>query len=127
MRTLITLIAIVLCLQLWAQVPDTTVANDDPVLPGIGDQFTLRVNPNPVTRADQALSVIVKGGAPNGTEAISIEIFNIKGQSVYKESHDYHSGDGKYTVNTSSLSTGIYLCKVASGKQTAISKFSVIK
>jgi len=127
MRTLITLIAIVLCLQLWAQVPDTTVANDDPVLPGIGDQFTLRVNPNPVTRADQALSVIVKGGAPNGTEAISIEIFNIKGQSVYKEAHENYSGDGKYKVNTPNLSTGIYLSKVKSGKQTAVSKFSVIK
>jgi len=110
-----------------AQLADTTVAIDDSLLPGIGEQFALRVSPNPVTKADQALSVIIKGAATNGTEAVSIEIFNIKGQSVYKESHDYHSGDGKYTVNTSSLSTGIYLCKVASGKQTAISKFSVIK
>ena len=110
-----------------AQLTDTTVANEDPVLPGIGDQLTLLVSPNPVTKADQALSVIIKGAATNGTEAISIEIFNIKGQSVYQETHDYHSGDGKYKVNTPSLNTGIYLCKVASGKQTAISKFSVIK
>ena len=109
------------------QLTDTTVANDDPMLPGIGDQLTLRVSTNPLTKADQALSVIVKGAAPNGTEAVSIEIFNIKGQSVYTENHAHHSEDDKYTVNTPNLSTGIYLCKVKSGRKTAITKFSVIR
>jgi len=109
------------------QLEDTTEANDDQVLPGIGDQLRIWVSPNPITRADQALSVNIKGSVTNGTEAVSIEIFNIKGQSVYKEIYDHYSGDGKYLVNTPSLSTGIYLCKVTSGKQTAITKFSVIK
>ncbi len=110
-----------------AQLADTTVANDDPVLPGIGDQLIIRVSPNPITRADQALSVNIKGSVTNGTEAVMIEIFNIKGQSVFRETHEHYSGDGKYLVNVPSLSTGIYLCKVVSGKQTAITKFSVIK
>ncbi|HRD00636.1 MAG TPA: T9SS type A sorting domain-containing protein [Candidatus Syntrophosphaera thermopropionivorans] len=103
------------------------VTNDDPVIPGIGDQLTIWVSPNPITRADQALSVNIKGSVTNGTEAVSIEIFNIKGQSVFRETYEHHSGYGKYLVNTPSLSTGIYLCKVTSGKQTAITKFSVIK
>jgi len=110
-----------------AQLADTTVAVDDPVLPGIGDQFTIRVSPNPITRADQNLSVNIKGAAPNGTETVSIEIFNIKGQPVYRETHEHYSGVGKYLVNKPSLSTGIYLCKVSSGNQTAVAKFSVIK
>ncbi|HCM15843.1 MAG TPA: hypothetical protein DHW79_07870 [Candidatus Cloacimonas sp.] len=110
-----------------AQLADTTVTNDDPMLPGIGDQLMIRLSPNPITRADQALSVNIKGSVTNGSEAVSIEIFNIKGQSVYRETHEHYSGAGKYMVNTPSLSTGIYLCKVISGKQTAISKFSVIK
>ncbi|MCB5257096.1 MAG: T9SS type A sorting domain-containing protein, partial [Candidatus Cloacimonetes bacterium] len=110
-----------------AQLADTTVTNDDPMLPGIGDQLSIRLSPNPITRADQALSVNIKGSVTNGSEAVSIEIFNIKGQSVYRETHEHYSGAGKYMVNTPSLSTGIYLCKVISGKQTAISKFSVIK
>ncbi len=110
-----------------AQLADTTVTNDDPMLPGIGDQLSIRLSPNPITRANQALSVNIKGSVTNGTEAVSIEIFNIKGQSVYRETHEHYSGAGKYMVNTPSLSTGIYLCKVISGKQTAISKFSVIK
>jgi hypothetical protein len=110
-----------------AQLADTTVANDDPVLPGIGDQFTIRVSPNPVTRADQALSVIIKGAVPNGTEAVSIEIFNIKGQSVLKKISQTQIGARTLQVAASSLSNGIYICRVTSGKHNAISKFSVIK
>ncbi len=83
-----------------AQLADTTVALDDPFLPGIGDQLTIRVSPNPITRADQALSVNIKGSVTNWTEAVSIEIFNIKGQSVFRETHEHFSGDGKYFVNT---------------------------
>jgi len=110
-----------------SQLADTTVGNDDPELPGIGDQFIIRVSPNPITKADQALSVNIKGAVSNGSETVSIEIFNIKGQSVFRETHEHYSGDGKYLVNKPSLSTGIYLCKVISGKQTAVTKFSVIK
>jgi len=110
-----------------AQLADTTVANADPMLPGIGDQLIVRVGPNPITRADQALSVHIKGSVTNGIEAVSIEIFNIKGQVVYEATHDHHTGDGTYLVNALSLSTGIYLCKVTSGNQTAVTKFSVIK
>jgi hypothetical protein len=110
-----------------AQLEDTTVANDDPVLPGVGDQFSIRVSPNPVTSAHQSISISIKGTVHNSSEAVSIEIFNIKGQSVYKASYQNLTGDEAIPLNMESLGNGIYLCRVINGKYMATTKFSVVK
>ncbi len=110
-----------------AQLEDTTEANDDPIIPGISGNLLLKLSPNPITGAGQYLNVEIKGTALSGGEQIVVEIFNIRGQSVLKEVYQAQIGARTLQVTASSLSNGIYICRVTSGKHNAISKFSVIK
>ena len=110
-----------------AQLEDTTVANDDPTIPGISANLLLKLSPNPIMGAGQYLNVEIKGAAQSVGEQIVVEIFNIKGQSVLKEVYQNQIGVKTLQVAASSLSNGTYICRVTCGKHNAISKFSVIK
>jgi len=108
-----------------AQLTDTTVAIDDPLTPALAEQLSIRISPNPLTKINQSLTFSLKGNIQAGQEPMIIEIYNIKGQSVYKEVNQTHPGN-RYSVAPGSLSNGIYFCKVKSGKQTTITKFTII-
>ena len=108
-----------------AELEDTTVANDDPALTGPSGDLTIRLSPNPISGSDQILNIALKGSALCRTEPIVVEIFNIKGQAVLKEVSQI--GAKSFQVEASSLSNGVYICRVTNGKHNANSRFSVIK
>ena len=110
-----------------SQLEDTTVAVDDPITPGISGELAIKISPNPISGAGQSLKVDLKSADLNVGEPIVVEIFNIKGQSILKEVYQTQIGAKTLQVATSSLSNGIYICRVTSGKHHALSKFSVIK
>jgi len=108
-----------------ALLEDTTVANDDPLTPAAAGQLSIRLSPNPLTLDNQSITVSLKGSDQPEQDPLTIEIYNIKGQCVYKEINQAHSGNG-YLITPDLHSNGIYFCKVQSGKQTAITKFTVV-
>jgi len=110
-----------------SQLEDTTVAVDDPNTPGISGELAIKISPNPISGAGQSLKVDLKSADLNVGEQIVVEIFTIKGQSILKEVYQTQIGAKTLQVATSSLSNGIYICRVTSGKHHALSKFSVIK
>jgi len=110
-----------------AQLMDTPVDNDDPTLPGISGNLLLKLSPNPITRAGQVLIIDLKGTSLTGTDELVVEIFNIKGQYVLKEVFNNQIWAKTLQVAASSLSNGIYICRVTSGNHQVINKFSVIK
>lgn len=90
-----------------AQLADTTVANVDPVLPGIGDQFTIRVSPNPV-RSSQQLTIKTQSN-----EQFTLDIYNIKGQKVLSlqvDKSEQIEWDLRDQENKS-LPSGVYIIK----------------
>ncbi|MFA6911443.1 MAG: T9SS type A sorting domain-containing protein [Candidatus Cloacimonadaceae bacterium] len=110
-----------------AQLADTTVDNDDPTTPSISGKMLLRLSPNPITGASQVLNVELKGSTLSGSDPAIIEIFNIKGQAVQREEFPAQTGARTFQIATSSLSNGIYFCRVKSGNHHIVSRFSVIK
>ena len=110
-----------------SQLEDTTVTNDDPAIPSISDNLVVKLSPNPITRADNTLNIELQFKTPSGSEQVRVEIYNIKGQSVYKETYPAQMGARTYQLPASSLANGIYFCRVTSGKQQTTGKFCVIK
>ena len=110
-----------------AELKDTTVTNDDPAIPSISDNLAVELSPNPITRADNTLNIELQSKTPSGSAQVAIEIYNIKGQSVLKEVYPAQVGARTYQLPTSSLANGIYLCRVAYGKQQTTGKICVIK
>jgi len=108
-----------------AQLSDTTVAIDDQVIPGVSEHLVINLSPNPIAHNDQAARFILKGftcPAP-----IIIEVYNIKGQCVYRMEKNVNSKNASYELPVDSLSNGVYLCRATSGKLSAISKFSIVR
>jgi len=110
-----------------AQLADTTVAIDDPVVPGVSEQLKIKLSPNPITGACKALNVDLKGSNLSKGDQIIVEVFNVKGQSVLKEVYQGQVRTNSLQIGVSSLSNGIYFCRITTSKHHAISKFSVIK
>ena len=110
-----------------AQLEDTTVANDDPATPGLSGDLSFVISPNPITGAGQTLNIALKGSTLTWGDQVIVEVFNIKGQSVLKEVYQNQIGAKTLQVAASSLSNGIYICRVTCGKHNAIGKFNVIK
>ncbi|NLN87181.1 MAG: T9SS type A sorting domain-containing protein, partial [Syntrophomonadaceae bacterium] len=106
---------------------DTTVANDDSSIPSISSSLVMNLSPNPITKSAQYLNVDLKGSALNKGDQITLEIFNIKGQSILNETYQAQTGPRTLQISTSSFSNGVHICRVTSGQNKTISKFTVIK
>ncbi|MGV6829942.1 MAG: T9SS type A sorting domain-containing protein [bacterium] len=86
---------------------DTLSIGDEDPLAGI------RTFPNPVNRE---LTISFNQNIGEST----IEIINITGQTVLKQAIN---GFGQQKINTSALSTGMYLAKITNGESSSIKKF----
>lgn len=110
-----------------AQLQDTTVANDDPLIPGVADQLYLSISPNPVhtTASVISISVSTKGQAFNGEGSISI--YNIKGQLVYSAKVPVHQSKIEHDITLKQLPAGVYICRVSLGEISATKRISILK
>ncbi|MDY0151071.1 MAG: FG-GAP-like repeat-containing protein [Candidatus Cloacimonas sp.] len=103
------------------------VANDDLLAPALSEQLQLSISPNPL-RSGSAISIRIKQPQANGSQPAQIEIYNIKGQRLYRsEELVMNSAEISTRITLPSLASGIYLCKVKVGDKEKISKLSVIK
>jgi hypothetical protein len=73
---------------------------------------SLKLYPNPSISSDD---VIVEFNI-NGSELISLDIFNVLGEKVKSIAKGTFSGDQKVSFNTSGLAPGIYFVNLQSAK-----------
>ncbi|MDD2230323.1 MAG: FG-GAP-like repeat-containing protein, partial [Candidatus Cloacimonetes bacterium] len=59
------------------------VANDDPLVPQLSQQLQMTLSPNPVRNINEININIISSAVDKG-EPVRIEVFNLKGQSVYQ-------------------------------------------
>ena len=96
------------------------------VMIGINDlqtdsHFELTAYPNP---ASELLQVNFYSEKPAIT---AIELFNATGKLIQHFNEGSTSGNQTYTINTSTLSSGLYLLKVKSGNFSSTKKISIIE
>ncbi len=97
----------------WEQ----TTANDDQTTPVVKG-LSLSAYPNPF-QSHVDIQVNTKSNQP-----IQIEVFNIKGQSVY---HAKAMPNTQITMDGKSLSSGIYFVKAKQGNETSVRKVLKLK
>jgi hypothetical protein len=102
-------------------------ANDDPALPGAGDQLQLRVSPNPVQR-DGIVNVTIRGFESKANDTALIEVFDIKGRRVYsREDTQVPSGTYRKNIQLQDLASGVYICRVKLGDLTQTARLSIVR
>ncbi|HQH50709.1 MAG TPA: FG-GAP-like repeat-containing protein [Candidatus Cloacimonadota bacterium] len=103
------------------------VTNDDPLAPQLAGQLQIRLSPNPV-RTNGEITVSLSGLGKNRGMPITIEIFNIKGQVIHlTEINDVSSNELARSINLSDYTSGLYLCRVRTGGQATVKKFTILK
>ena len=88
---------------------------------GDNDQFGLIVYPNP---ANEQTTVMFDG---NGSEDVTIEVYNSLGQVVVSENRNDLIGRQRIDMNTSDLPAGMYQVHVKQGDKLATSQLMVSK
>ena len=109
------------------QLQDTTVANDDPLIPEVPDQLFISICPNPARDAYGVISIYARTIVPLVINEGSLSVFNIKGQLVYSTKVPVYQSKMEYDLPLSQFSTGIYLCRVSIGRISATKKMSILK
>ncbi|HOH97974.1 MAG TPA: T9SS type A sorting domain-containing protein, partial [Candidatus Cloacimonadota bacterium] len=108
-----------------ALLSDTTVANEDEVLPP--PQLSIRVFPNPLQREEIVQMEIKTLSAPQGDQAI-LRIFNSRGQQVYHQEHITLSGKSTtLPLQLQDLTNGVYLCQLQHGHTVTTTKLTIMK
>ncbi len=110
-----------------AQLQDTTVANDDPVIPEVPDQIFISISPNPVRSSDGVALITARNKVPLAITEGIVSIFNIRGQLVYSAKMPVNQSKMEHQITLKQFSTGIYLCRVSFGKISATKKISILK
>ena len=85
---------------------------------GISESKTetgISVYPNP---ADRVINLIIT----NGENQMNLQIIDIRGQIVYKESLDNIPHEFPYKIDVSDFSRGVYFVEIVNGKQVIIKK-----
>ena len=110
----------------YAGYPDM-VANDDPSTPQLSDHLQMRLSPNPVP-ANGVIQLSISGLEKGNNIPLVIEIFNLRGQSVYRtEVNDIQSNDLIRSYNLPNYSSGVYICHARIGNQTVTKRFTIIR
>ena len=109
------------------QLQDTTVANDDPLIPGVADQLHISISPNPVRSSDGVASVFACSKVSSAINEGIVSVFNIRGQLVYSAKVPVIQSNMKHDIALKHFPTGCYLCRVSFGKISATKKISVVK
>jgi len=103
------------------------VANDDLIAPQLIDQLHMRLSPNPV-RTNGEITVSITGVDITREMPLQVEIFNLKGQVIYKSDiNSISSNESVSTVNLSNYPSGVYLCRARIGNMSTSKKFTIIK
>jgi len=103
------------------------VGNDDQFSPPLTEGINMHISPNPVRR-DGVMRLSLSGADKYVGMPVNVEVFNIKGQSVYqKEVTHTHSQAANIDLNLSGLASGVYLCRATIGKQAISKKITIIK
>lgn len=110
-----------------SQLQDTTVANEDLLIPGVADQLYISISPNPVRSSDGVASIFARCKAPSAINEGVLSVFNIKGQLVYSANVPIDQSKMEHQIILKQFLAGIYLCRVSFGKISATKKISVIK
>jgi len=102
---------------------DPVVANDDTLTPSLSDGiWEIGISPNPIGQSDQ-LRVELIGDAYQKQAGLSVELYNIKGQKLQSNSLTTNEMEHKTIhVDTTNLSTGIYILAVKHRGQAVITK-----
>ena len=93
-----------------AQLADTTVANEDPVLVPEQAGFGMRYYPNPQAGDSSGISYEIEGKIPDLTTQATLTIHNIKGQLIKQidvEADQLRKGTG--TISTPRMNPGVYI------------------
>ena len=109
------------------QLQDTTVANDDPQIPGMADQLHISINPNPVRSSDGVALITARNKVPLPVNEGIVSVFNIRGQFVYSAKVPVIQSNMEHHIALKQFPTGIYLCRVSFGKISGTKKISVVK
>lgn len=83
----------------------------------VSTNFTFGMYPNP--SVDKRVTIVYDN---NGASNNKIEVYNTKGQQVYKKQLMSNNGFYNQTIDLSRLSNGMYLVKVKSDKKTITKK-----
>jgi hypothetical protein len=109
------------------QLQDTTVANEDPLIPGAADQLFISISPNPVRSTEGVATISAKTQVPLPVQEGSVSVFNIKGQLMYSAKVPVNQSKLKHDISLKQFSTGIYICQVSFDKIRATKKMSILK
>ena len=107
-----------------AELEDTTVAIDDSVIPGVGEQFTVSISPNPVHSSSGFVTVKVSGTKLPESAQGTAEIFNIRGQRVFSTVFQVRAQSATATLTVTELPTGVYTCRVTVAGSIATHRFT---
>jgi hypothetical protein len=112
-----------------AGLTDTTVSNEDDVLPPV-DQASLwdiRISPNPVSVNNPCITINFIGQGYKELQKVRIEVFNVKGQMISNLEVDHVSlASGRYFTRFHELSSGLYFLKISDQRGSVISRKFVI-
>jgi hypothetical protein len=109
-----------------AQLADTTVGNDDSIIPA-ASPVKLSIYPNPSVNKNADLSFKIDGDLPKDGSNAGIIIYNVKGQVLIKNiltSSDLQQGSGSLTAK--GLNPGVYIAALQRGtKRISTAKFTI--
>jgi hypothetical protein len=105
-------------------ITDTTVANEDEyILPSNADEWRVKVYPNPCAKTNSTVSIKLIGDAYQKQAGLSVELYNIKGQKLKSNTLTTSELEHKtIQVDTTNLSTGIYILTVKHRGQAVTNK-----
>lgn len=109
------------------QLQDTTVATDDPQIPGMADQLHISINPNPVRSSEGVALITARNKVPLPVNEGIVSVFNIRGQLVYRAKVPVIQSKMEHHIALKQFPTGIYLCRVSFGKISGTKKISILK
>lgn len=111
-----------------AGLSDTTVGNEDEVIPIPVNQYSLKVYPNPIRKDTEKLNLDFTGEGYKQINHAQLIICNIKGQTVYRQSlTNAVLIAGSISFTPDKLSSGVYLLSIKhNGTTLSTKKMSVI-
>jgi len=112
-----------------ADLHETTVANEDDVIPAIDiNQWQLEAYPNPISNKELELHIKFAGTAFRSANDLTLNVFNLKGQKLLSQSIPADKlQEGLWTIETSSWAKGIVLLSITRhGKQLTSKKVTIL-
>jgi len=113
-----------------ADLHETTVANEDDVIPAIDIyQWQLEAYPNPISNQESELNIKFAGSAFRSANDLTLNVFNLKGQKLLSQSIPADKlQEGLWTIETSSWAKGIVLLSITChGKQITSKKVTILQ